>query len=111
MIFYSIIFILSVGGIAAIVRRNPEEFKSFNFAEFMENVAAETKDVWHAHLRERSFTFLEKRLRNVRIWVLKTERLLFNAVRGLRGIKEKNGHTNSDGANGNDRGDNVNLNQ
>ncbi len=94
MIFYSIIFILSVGGIITIVRRNPQEFASFNFAEFMENVVAEAKAVWHAHLRERSFTFLEKRLRNVRIWVLKTERLLFNAVHGLRGIKEKNGNGN-----------------
>ena len=103
MIFYLLIFILSVGGIATIVRRNPEEFASFNFAEFMENLVAEIKTVWHAHLRERSFTFLEKRLRNVRIWVLKTERLLFNAVRGLRGIKEKNsnGNGNGGGSNGN----------
>ena len=103
MIFYLLIFILSVGGIATIVRRNPEEFASFNFAEFMENLVAEIKTVWHAHLRERSFTFLEKRLRNVRIWVLKTERLLFNAVRGLRGIKEKNskGKGKGGGSNGN----------
>ena len=99
MIFYSLIFILSVGGIVTIVRRNPQEFTSFNFSEFMENVVAETKEVWHAHLRERSFTFLEKRLRNVRIWVLKTERLLFNAVHGLRGIKEKNSNGNGNGVN------------
>ena len=93
-----------------IVRRNPEEFASFNFAEFMENLVAEAKEVWHAHLRERSFIFLEKRLRNVRIWALKTENMLFRTAHKLRGIKEKNGHVNGDGANGNDREDNAGLN-
>lgn len=110
MIFYSLIFILSVGGIAAIVRRNPEEFASFNFAEFMESLVAETKAVWHAHLRDQSFTFLEKRLRGARIWVLKTENMLFRTAHKLRGIKEKN--ANGNGTNGNEHdGDNAGLNK
>lgn len=80
-----------MGGIVTIIRRNREEFAAFNFANFMESFVADAVALWHSHLRERSFTFLEKRLRNVRIWALKAESFLFRTAHKLRGIKEKNG--------------------
>mgnify|MGYP001615737762 CR=1 FL=1 len=86
-----------------IIRRNREEFAAFNFAEFMEGLIDDAAEAWHSHLRERSFTFLEKRLREVRIWVLKTESMLFRTASKLRGIKEKNGNANNE--NGDDTPD------
>lgn len=101
MIFYSIIFLLSAGGIIMIIRRNREEFAAFNFAEFMDGLVEDAAETWHSHLRERSFTFLEKRLREARIWVLKTESMLFRTASKIRGIKERNGN----GAGGEENGD------
>lgn len=94
---------------AAIIRRNREEFAAFNFANFMERLLADAMATWHSHLRERSFTFLEKRLRNVRIWALKIESFLFRAAHKLRGIKEKNGQ-NGGTNNGNSSSAESNLN-
>lgn len=110
MIVYSTIFILSIGGIIAIIRRNRDEFAAFNFANFMERLVTDAVATWHSHLRERSFTFLEKRLRNVRIWALKTESFLFRTAHKLRGIKEKNGQNGDNGANSNNASANSNLN-
>ncbi|OGF64568.1 hypothetical protein A2661_01200 [Candidatus Giovannonibacteria bacterium RIFCSPHIGHO2_01_FULL_45_24] len=99
MLFYLIIFLLSVGGIIMIIRRNREEFVSFNFAEFMDGLVDDAAEAWHSHLRERSLTFLEKRLREARIWVLKTESMLFRTASKIRGIKERNGNPeNGNGA-------------
>ncbi|KKT29266.1 hypothetical protein A3G55_02785 [Candidatus Giovannonibacteria bacterium RIFCSPLOWO2_12_FULL_44_25] len=108
MLFYLIIFVLSAGGIVTIILRNREEFAAFNFANFMEGLVADAKAAWHSHLRERSFTFLEKRLHNVRILALKAETRLFRAAKTIRGIKERNG--NGGGANGNDHGNGADLN-
>ena len=96
MIFYSILFVLSAGGIITIIRRNRDEFEAFNFAEFMEKLVSEVSNLWHAHLKDMSLLFVEKRLRETRIWALKTEHALFKAARKLRGIQEKNGNGNSD---------------
>ena len=95
MIFYSIILLLSAGGILAIIRRNREEFTAFNFAEFMEGLQADAIALWHARLKDQSLLFMEKRLRGTRIWVLKTEHVLFKAAKKLRGIQEKNGNGNN----------------
>ncbi|MDP3935145.1 MAG: hypothetical protein Q8Q46_02950 [Candidatus Giovannonibacteria bacterium] len=107
MIFYSIILLLSAGGILAIIRRNRDEFTAFNFAEFMEGLQADAVALWHARIKDQSLLFMEKRLRGTRIWALKTEHALFKAAKKLRGIQEKNGN----GANGNDHGDNTDLNR
>ena len=121
MIFYSIFLLLSVGGILAIIRRNRDEFVAFNFAEFMEGLVADAVALWHSRLRDQSFTFLEKRLREARIWVLKTESMLFRTAHKLRGIKERNGNGNNENGNngngggkdgnGNGHGDNADLNR
>ncbi|OGF75098.1 hypothetical protein A2926_03410 [Candidatus Giovannonibacteria bacterium RIFCSPLOWO2_01_FULL_44_40] len=109
MIFYATIFILSVGGIAAIIRRNREEFAAFNFAEFMEKMVREIKDFWHLHLRDQLLGFTEKRLHNVRILALKAETRLFRAAKALRGIKERNVQNGGD-TNENDHGNGADLN-
>ena len=107
MIFYSIIFALSVGGVITIIRRNSAEFEAFNFAEFMEKLVTELSDLWHLRWRGTLLGFTEKRLHNIRILALKTENKLFHAAKILRGIKDKNGN----GASGNDHEDNADLNR
>ena len=89
-----------MGGVITIVRRNRLGLSEFNFALFMESAVNEFAELWHSHLRGQMFVFLEKRLQHIRILFLKMERILFNVVHGLRGIKEKN----SNGQNGNDNG-------
>ena len=101
MIFYSIILLLSAGGILAIIRRNRDEFVAFNFAEFMEGLQADAVALWQARIKDQSLLFMEKRLRGTRIWALKTEHALFKAAKKLRGIQEKNGNGNGGGSNGN----------
>ena len=100
MIFYSLIFILSLGGVITIVRINRDEFEAFNFADFMDRVVLELRDFWHENLHESFFLFLEKRLRSARVIVLKTETRLLRASNRLRGIKEKNGNGNNGNGNG-----------
>ena len=95
MIFYSIIFALSLGGVVAIVRKHEEEFHAFNFAQFMERLCAEIASLWQTHFRDWSFSFLEKRLRGARIWMLKIESMLFRTAHKLRGLKEKNGNNDT----------------
>lgn len=104
MIFYSIILLLSVGGILAIIRRNRDEFTAFNFAEFMEGLQGDAVALWHAHIKDQSLLFMEKRLRGTRIWALKTEHALFKAAKKLRGIQEKNGNGNNENGSGNSDG-------
>ena len=101
MIFYALIFVLSVGGVVTLVRRNRYEFASFNFADFMERVISDARDFWRENFHESFFSFLEKRLRGTRVVFLKAETRLFRAANRIRGIKEKNG-TNGNGANGNE---------
>ena len=101
MIFYSIILLLSIGGVVTIIRRNRAEFEAFNFAEFMEKLAAELNDLWHLRWRGMVLGFTEKRLHNIRILALKTENKLFHAAKTLRGIKEKNGNGSNGNGNGN----------
>ena len=96
MIFYIIIFLLSAGGIVAILIRNRQEFAEFNFATFMEGVEDEAVREWQNWIKPKSLLFLEKRLRVVRIWALKAENKLLRASRRLRGIYE-----NTNGGNGN----------
>ena len=100
MIFYSILFILSLGGAVTIIRRNRDEFENFDFAEFMEKLVTELSDLWHLRWRGILLGFTEKRLHNIRILALKTENKLFHAAKILRGIKDKNGNGNGNG-NGN----------
>ena len=97
MIFDSFIFVLSIGSIVIIVRRNRDDFEAFNFADFMDKLVLEMRDVWHNYFHESFFLFLEKRLRNARVLFLKAETRLFHAANRVRGIKEKNGN----GSNGN----------
>lgn len=94
MIFYSIIFVLSLGSVVTIVRRNRGEFRTFNFADFMDRLVLEARDIWHSHFHESFFSFLEKRLRGARVIVLKAETRLLRAATRLRGIKEKGGNGN-----------------
>lgn len=97
MIFYSLILVLSLGGVITIVRINRDEFEAFNFADFMDRVVLEIRGFWNENLHESFFLFLEKRLRGARVVVLKAETKLFRASNRLRGIKDKNGN----GGNGN----------
>ena len=106
MIFYSIIFVLSAGGVAVLIRRNREDFAAFNFADFMDGLVSEAMAFWHSHLRDQLLGFTEKRLHNIRILALKAETRLFKAAKALRGIKERNGNNE----NGNGHGDNIDLN-
>lgn len=100
MIFYSFLLVFSVSVIFAVLNQNKREYQPLNFAKFMEGFAGELVSLWHVHLREKFFLFLEKRLRAVRILALKLEQMLFRAAQKIRGIKEKNGngannHTNT----------------
>ena len=94
MIFYSLIFVLSVGGAVTIVRKNRDEFEAFNFAEFMDRLVLDARDIWHNYFHESFFLFLEKRLRGTRVFFLKAETRLLRAANRIRGIKEKNGNGN-----------------
>ncbi|OGF79296.1 hypothetical protein A2W54_01185 [Candidatus Giovannonibacteria bacterium RIFCSPHIGHO2_02_43_13] len=89
MILYSVIFMLSAGGMIAIAMRHRDEFYAFNFAAFMENVQKEGGQLWHQHLREKTFIAIEKVLKALRIWLLRMENLLLRILRRVRGIKEK----------------------
>ena len=82
-----------------IIRRNREEFESFNFADFMDRAVSEARGFWHENFHESFFLFLEKRIRNVRVFFLKAESKLLRASARIRGIKEKNG-TNGNGHSG-----------
>ncbi|MDO8523188.1 MAG: hypothetical protein Q7S12_02800 [bacterium] len=90
MLFYAILFLLSSIGMLIIARRNRELFYASNFSQFIEILQKETANLWHAHLRERSFIFLEKFLHNLRIWFMRMENRLLKATHLVRGIKEKN---------------------
>lgn len=90
MILYSVIFILSAGGMMAIAMRNREEFRVFNFAAFMENLQKESGIFWKQYLRERTFLTIEKVLRTLRIWFLRMENLMLKIMHRVRGLKDKN---------------------
>lgn len=99
MIFYIIIFIASVIGVAFITMRHwrdlSERYESFaiehpaTFAYFMRDVAQEFHDLWSAHLRERILLSVEKRLRWIRIFVLKVEHFLFRATHRVRDASQR----------------------
>ena len=97
MLVYSIIFLLSIGGIAAIAFRNRQELQTFRFAPFMEDVYRRGIAFWYAHAHGRMLTLVEKYLRLTRIQVLKFEHALFRAAHGVRGINERTGHGNENG--------------
>ena len=80
---------LSAGGMIAIAMRHRDECYAFNFAAFMENVQKEGGQLWHQHLREKTFIAIEKVLKALRIWLLRMENLLLRILRRVRGIKEK----------------------
>jgi len=87
---YSVIFILSAGGMMAIAMRHRDEFYAFNFAAFMENVRQEGGQLWQQHLRERMFLVIEKILKTLRVWFLRMENFILKTLHRVRGIKEKN---------------------
>jgi len=92
MIVYSLIFVLSIGGVLAMLRRQRQEFGQLTFADFMENLLGEIREIWETRLRDKFYLFLEKRLRGIRIIFLRVETKLSRALARLRGIKEKNGN-------------------
>ncbi|OGF61187.1 hypothetical protein A2662_03495 [Candidatus Giovannonibacteria bacterium RIFCSPHIGHO2_01_FULL_45_33] len=93
MFFYFTLFLFSAVGMLVIARRNRELFYTSNFAQFMAVLQKETSNLWHAHLRERSFVFIEKSLQNLRIWFMRIENRLLKTTHLIRGIKEKNGNS------------------
>ena len=90
MSIYSFVFLFATIGMLIIARRNRALFYETSFARFMGVLGEETANLWHAHLRERSFLFLEKTLRAIRIWFLRMENRLLKFTYFVRGIKEKN---------------------
>ncbi len=94
MLVYSIIFLLSIGGIAAISFRNRQEIQAFRFAPFMEDTYRRGVAFWYSHAHGRMLTLVEKYLRLTRIQVLKFEHALFRAAHGVRGINERTGNGN-----------------
>ena len=94
MLIYGIIFLLSIGGIAAIGIRHRQEIHAFRFAFFMEDLYRRGVAFWYAHAHGRMLTLLEKYLRLTRIQVLKFEHVLFRAAHGVRGINERTGNGN-----------------
>lgn len=93
MLFYAVLFLFSSVGMLIVARRNYELFYASNFSQFMEVLQKETANLWHIHLRERSFVFIEKSLRGLRIWFMRMENRLLKATHLVRGIKEKNGNS------------------
>lgn len=93
MIYYAVLFFLSCTGMLVVARKNRSLFYESNFSQFMVVLGNETANLWHIHLRERSFTLLEKNLRAVRIWFLKMENRMLRMLNLVRGIKEKNSNT------------------
>lgn len=95
MIFYAILFLFSTVGMLIIARRNKELFYASDFSQFMGVLQKETANLWHVHLRERAFVFLEKSLLSIRIWFMRMENRLLKTMHIVRGIKEKNGNGDS----------------
>ncbi|MBI2020956.1 hypothetical protein HYS99_00395 [Candidatus Giovannonibacteria bacterium] len=97
MIFYSIIFFLSVSGGVAILIKNREEFEAFNFSSFMNELESEIRSSWQSYFKPNLLLYIEKRLHGIRIFFLKAENKLFRITRRIRGIQENgNGNNHSE---------------
>lgn len=103
MIFYIILFLLSLAGLFYFIFRYrnelTEQYEVFlmdhpaNFAHFMTDISNEFYGIWNTHLRGQLLLFIEKRLRWFRIILLRIEHFLFRATHRVRDASNRN--TNS----------------